>query len=139
MAFVRVFVNASRLLSELKFLGRHVKGKISATSLRNCSVTCGTGIRTRTIECRDGVGAISRDCDLAERPHTEQACKTNVACPTYGDGMSQPLMQPYPLSPMSEKLMDQPIPSESTRMTTEIYDLEYQDVGWSRHQMVTSG
>ncbi|KYN17323.1 hypothetical protein ALC57_10398, partial [Trachymyrmex cornetzi] len=79
-----------------------------------CSVTCGTGIRTRTIECKDGVGAISRDCDLAERPHTEQECKTNVACPTYGDGMSQPLVQPYPLSPMSEKLMDQPIPSEST-------------------------
>ncbi|XP_018366331.1 PREDICTED: A disintegrin and metalloproteinase with thrombospondin motifs 9-like [Trachymyrmex cornetzi] len=84
-----------------------------------CSVTCGTGIRTRTIECKDGVGAISRDCDLAERPHTEQECKTNVACPTYGDGMSQPLVQPYPLSPMSEKLMDQPIPSESTFIAEE--------------------
>lgn len=39
-------------------------------------------MRTRTIECRDGVGAISRDCDPAERPHTEQECKTNIACPT---------------------------------------------------------
>ncbi|XP_011264169.1 protein madd-4 isoform X2 [Camponotus floridanus] len=84
-----------------------------------CSVTCGTGIRTRTIECRDGVGAISRDCDPAERPHTEQECKTSVACPTYGDGMTQPLVQPYPLSPMSEKLMDQPIPSESTYVAEE--------------------
>ncbi|XP_036139996.1 protein madd-4 isoform X3 [Monomorium pharaonis] len=84
-----------------------------------CSVTCGTGIRTRTIECRDGVGAISRDCDPAERPHTEQECKTNVACPTYGDGMTQPLVQPYPLSPVSEKLMDQPIPSESTFIAEE--------------------
>ncbi|XP_020298368.1 ADAMTS-like protein 1 isoform X2 [Pseudomyrmex gracilis] len=79
-----------------------------------CSVTCGTGIRTRTIECRDGVGAISRDCDPAERPRTEQECKTNIACPIYGDSMTQPLVQPYPLSPMSEKLMDQPISSEST-------------------------
>ncbi|XP_072752952.1 ADAMTS-like protein 1 isoform X2 [Anoplolepis gracilipes] len=84
-----------------------------------CSVTCGTGIRTRTIECRDGVGAISRDCDPAERPHTEQECKTSVACSTYGDGMTQPLMQPYPLSPVSEKLMDQPIPSESTYIAEE--------------------
>ncbi|KAL0100797.1 hypothetical protein PUN28_019286 [Cardiocondyla obscurior] len=84
-----------------------------------CSVTCGTGIRTRTIECRDGVGAISRDCDPAERPHTEQECKTNVACPTYEDGMTQPLVQPYPLSPVSEKLMDQPIPSESTFIAEE--------------------
>ncbi|XP_029156420.1 protein madd-4 isoform X2 [Nylanderia fulva] len=84
-----------------------------------CSVTCGSGIRTRTIECRDGVGAISRDCDPAERPHTEQECKTSVACPTYGDGMTQPLVQPYPLSPVSEKLMDQPIPSESTFIAEE--------------------
>ncbi|XP_029672449.1 protein madd-4 isoform X3 [Formica exsecta] len=84
-----------------------------------CSVTCGTGIRTRTIECRDGVGAISRDCDPAERPHTEQECKTSVACPMYGDGMTQPLVQQYPLSPVSEKLMDQPVPSESTYIAEE--------------------
>ncbi|XP_014468093.1 PREDICTED: ADAMTS-like protein 3 isoform X2 [Dinoponera quadriceps] len=79
-----------------------------------CSVTCGTGVRTRTIECRDGVGAISGDCDPAERPHAEQECKTNVACPTYGDGMTLPLVQPYSLSQVSEKLTDQPVPSEST-------------------------
>ncbi|XP_011333048.1 protein madd-4 isoform X2 [Ooceraea biroi] len=84
-----------------------------------CSASCGTGIRTRTIECRDGVGAISGDCDPAERPHTKQECKTNVACPTYEDGMMQPLVQPYPLSPVSEKLMDQPIPSESTFIPEE--------------------
>ncbi|EFN62926.1 ADAMTS-like protein 3, partial [Camponotus floridanus] len=92
---------------------------LGARQRSTCSVTCGTGIRTRTIECRDGVGAISRDCDPAERPHTEQECKTSVACPTYGDGMTQPLVQPYPLSPMSEKLMDQPIPSESTYVAEE--------------------
>ncbi|XP_032685179.1 protein madd-4 isoform X3 [Odontomachus brunneus] len=84
-----------------------------------CSATCGTGVRTRTIECRDGVGAISRDCDPAERPHTEQECKTNVACPTYGDGMTLPLVQPYPLSQVSEKLTDQPVPSESTFIAEE--------------------
>ena len=31
-----------------------------------------------------------------------------------GEEMTQPLMQPYPPPPVSEKLIDQPIPSEST-------------------------
>ncbi|CAK9806200.1 Protein madd-4 [Anthophora quadrimaculata] len=79
-----------------------------------CSVTCDTGVRTRTIECRDAVGSISKDCDPAERPHAEQECKTNIPCPIYGEEMTQPLMQPYPPPPVSEKLIDQPIPSEST-------------------------
>ncbi|XP_078047657.1 ADAMTS-like no long nerve cord [Augochlora pura] len=84
-----------------------------------CSVTCGTGTKTRTVECRDAVGSISADCDPAERPHTEQECKTNIACPIYGDEMTQPLMQPYPPPPVSEKLIDQPIPSESTFIADE--------------------
>ncbi|XP_076631991.1 ADAMTS-like no long nerve cord isoform X2 [Colletes latitarsis] len=84
-----------------------------------CSVTCGTGIRTRTIECRDAVGSTSKDCDPAERPHTEQECKTNIICPIYSEEMTQPLMQPYPPPPVSEKLIDQPIPSESTFIADE--------------------
>ncbi|CAD6208910.1 GSCOCG00010724001-RA-CDS [Cotesia congregata] len=78
------------------------------------SSTCGTGVRTRTIECRDGNGKLSNDCDSAERPYDKQDCKTNIDCPLYSDEISQPLMQPYPPPPMPEKLIDQPIPSEAT-------------------------
>lgn len=66
----------------------HAKCALSFLFMQ-CSVTCGTGVRTRTIECRDGVGAISRDCDPAERPHIEQECKTNVACSTCNCVMSE--------------------------------------------------
>ncbi|XP_044591841.1 protein madd-4 isoform X1 [Cotesia glomerata] len=84
-----------------------------------CSATCGTGVRTRTIECRDGNGKLSNDCDSAERPYDKQDCKTNINCPLYSDEISQPLMQPYPPPPMPEKLIDQPIPSEATFIADE--------------------
>lgn len=118
------------------------------------------------------MGAISKDCDPSERPHSEQECKTNIPCPICkfyklhfrgpesnvipavleawrsiersefslarfqkhmdcidrgsrelnganslvadADEMTQPLMQPYPPPPISEKLIDQPIPSQFT-------------------------
>ncbi|XP_034935882.1 protein madd-4, partial [Chelonus insularis] len=84
-----------------------------------CSVTCGTGIRTRIIECRDGNGRLATDCDPAERPYDKQECKSNIKCPTYSEEISQPLMQPYPPPPMPQKLIDQPIPSESTFIADE--------------------
>ncbi|XP_053596923.1 protein madd-4 [Microplitis demolitor] len=84
-----------------------------------CSVTCGTGIRTRSIECRDGNGKLSNDCDSTERPYNKQDCKTNIDCPIYSDEISQPLMQPYPPPPIPEKLIEQPIPSEATFIADE--------------------
>ncbi|XP_043498775.1 protein madd-4 isoform X2 [Polistes fuscatus] len=84
-----------------------------------CSASCGTGFRRRSIECRDGNGLISTGCDPLERPRAEQECKTNVACSMYGEDLTQPLMQPYPPPPVPEKLIDQPIPSESTFIAEE--------------------
>ncbi|XP_043685807.1 protein madd-4 isoform X2 [Vespula pensylvanica] len=84
-----------------------------------CSASCGIGVRRRSIECRDGNGLISTGCDPLERPRSEQECKANVACSMYGEDLTQPLMQPYPPPPVPEKLIDQPIPSESTFIAEE--------------------
>ncbi|KAK0074102.1 hypothetical protein PV326_012735, partial [Microctonus aethiopoides] len=45
-----------------------------------CSVTCGSGLRTRVVECRDGNGRLSADCDTFERPQEKQECNTNNVC-----------------------------------------------------------
>ncbi|XP_015601072.1 protein madd-4 isoform X2 [Cephus cinctus] len=85
-----------------------------------CSVTCGTGVKTRTVECRDGTGRLSTDCDLGEHPRTEQECRTNNPCAVYDtDDFSLPLMHPYPAPPVPEKLIDQAVPSDSTFIVDE--------------------
>ncbi|XP_048513461.1 protein madd-4 isoform X2 [Athalia rosae] len=84
-----------------------------------CSTSCGTGIRTRLVTCKDGKGRLSKDCDVLEKPHNEQECRS-IVCPTPSiDELTQPLMQPYPPPPVPEKLIGQPIPSESTFIAEE--------------------
>ncbi|XP_063995693.1 protein madd-4 isoform X3 [Diachasmimorpha longicaudata] len=81
-----------------------------------CSATCGSGVRTRRIECRDGNGRLSNDCDPGERPREEQECKNSVDCSAYSGEMAQ---EPYAAPPLPEKLIDQPVPSESTFIADE--------------------
>ncbi|XP_058797259.1 protein madd-4 isoform X2 [Phymastichus coffea] len=86
-----------------------------------CSASCGTGVKTRNVECRDGNGQYSSDCDPSQRPRDEQDCKpaSNIDCPSYGEKMTHPLMQSYPPAPVPEKLIDQPVPSQSTFIPDE--------------------
>ncbi|XP_046490682.1 protein madd-4 isoform X2 [Neodiprion pinetum] len=84
-----------------------------------CSASCGSGIRTRFVSCKDGKGRVSKDCDIVEKPHNEQECRS-VVCPTPSiDEFMRPLRQPYPPPPVPAKLIGQPIPSESTFIAEE--------------------
>lgn len=45
-----------------------------------CSVSCGTGIQVRKIECVDGSGGLSTSCDIIAKPVTTQECSTGISC-----------------------------------------------------------
>uniref|UniRef100_A0ABD2X498 Uncharacterized protein n=1 Tax=Trichogramma kaykai TaxID=54128 RepID=A0ABD2X498_9HYME len=85
-----------------------------------CSTSCGKGVKTRSVECRDGKGRLSNECDRSQQPRTEIECKgTSSDCSSLDDPHAQPLMQQYPSVPVPEKLIDQPVPSQSTFIADE--------------------
>ncbi|KAJ8683333.1 hypothetical protein QAD02_019125, partial [Eretmocerus hayati] len=87
-----------------------------------CSSRCGKGLRTRSVECRDGNGRLSDDCNLQQRPRSEQECRASpgsIECSNYGDEMPQPMAQSYQMAPVPEKLIDQPVPSQATFIADE--------------------
>ncbi|XP_022258891.1 ADAMTS-like protein 1 isoform X2 [Limulus polyphemus] len=46
-----------------------------------CSVTCGHGVQTRNVVCRDHSGHVSKECDYRLMPATEQDCSSGISCP----------------------------------------------------------
>ncbi|XP_011497217.1 PREDICTED: ADAMTS-like protein 1 [Ceratosolen solmsi marchali] len=84
----------------------------------DCSVSCGLGSKRRTVECRHGNGQLSNDCNPLQMPQAEQECRTiNIDCSNYE--IKESLRQPYPPAPIPEKLIDQPVPSQSTFVADE--------------------
>lgn len=49
--------------------------------LPKCSVSCGSGIRVRGVECVNLDGAIDQNCDESKMPERMEACSTGIACP----------------------------------------------------------
>ncbi|KAF7274526.1 hypothetical protein GWI33_012822, partial [Rhynchophorus ferrugineus] len=99
------------------------------TKWSGCSVSCGEGVQTRGVECRNSNDQISNMCDDKTRPESTQMCSTGITCPFRVDtseeilpGLyhTQPLIQPYPPPPIPQRLVsEQIVPSESTFIADE--------------------
>ena len=50
----------------------------SAGLWSGCSVTCGTGVRHRTVSCRNNTGDLSEDC-LGDKPAETKACTSKCS------------------------------------------------------------
>lgn len=48
---------------------------------KQCSVSCGEGIQTRTIGCKDGSKPSSIPCDEFDKPASIQTCDSGIRCP----------------------------------------------------------
>jgi hypothetical protein len=51
-----------------------------------CSVSCGEGEQTRSVQCRDARNAPSALCDPVSKPTNAQLCRTGIPCPIYRTG-----------------------------------------------------
>ncbi|XP_026471091.1 ADAMTS-like protein 3 [Ctenocephalides felis] len=95
-----------------------------------CSVSCGSGIRVRGVECVNLDGAIDQNCDESKMPERMEACSTGIACPIQHhleldnekekDRSSsalyhtQPLIQLFPPAVAERLMAKQAAPSEAT-------------------------
>ncbi|KAL4608621.1 A disintegrin and metalloproteinase with thrombospondin motifs 15 [Arapaima gigas] len=64
--------------------GRPGHNKWAAASWDDCSVTCGSGLQKRLVQCLDPEGRTATDCDSALRPSTMRIC--GDPCPTWDIG-----------------------------------------------------
>jgi len=51
-----------------------------------CSVSCGEGEQTRTVQCKDARNAPSVLCEPLTKPPNGQLCRTGIPCPVYRSG-----------------------------------------------------
>ncbi|VEN64005.1 unnamed protein product, partial [Callosobruchus maculatus] len=94
------------------------------TKWSGCSVSCGEGVQSRTVECRDSRHQLSDLCPGSSKPTSTKPCSTGIHCPFSMEASeelllpglyhTQPLVQPYPPPPVPERLIgEQNVPTEA--------------------------
>lgn len=51
-----------------------------SNSLLQCSVSCGTGIQVRSVDCTDHHGTSNTQCEPSTKPAAAQPCTTGISC-----------------------------------------------------------
>lgn len=57
--------------------------------LLKCSVSCGTGIQVRKVDCVNTFGGFTTNCDDKTKPVATQQCSTGISCSTDEDEHSE--------------------------------------------------
>ncbi|XP_059474388.1 ADAMTS-like protein 3 isoform X4 [Neocloeon triangulifer] len=98
-----------------------------------CSVSCGEGIQTRRVLCRDARGDASAKCEPDRKPLNTQPCRTGIECPKdkseaeeelsedvhYLKEHSQHLIEHLPPLQPQRLIGEQIIPSQATFITED--------------------
>ncbi|XP_059474389.1 protein madd-4 isoform X5 [Neocloeon triangulifer] len=101
-----------------------------------CSVSCGEGIQTRRVLCRDARGDASAKCEPDRKPLNTQPCRTGIECPKdkseaeeelsedvhYLKEHSQHLIEHLPPLQPQRLIGEQIIPSQATKEELSVSD-----------------
>lgn len=81
LKFVRMLVRPRPRINphkEIVVLCRQLTFK--SNSLLQCSVSCGTGIQVRSVDCTDHHGTSNTQCEPSTKPAAAQPCTTGISC-----------------------------------------------------------
>ncbi|CAL1289206.1 unnamed protein product [Larinioides sclopetarius] len=85
-----------------------------------CSVTCGEGIQTRAVVCRDTKNQYSELCDTNEMPRPQKICEMPDPCPQPPRGDDATTSPPCIFTPSTEEEPSTPTTEEPTTATEPV-------------------
>lgn len=80
----RILEDSNKVEAKTQVTGKRPASHWVAGGWGSCTVTCGSGLQKRPVQCQNAEGRATADCDSAERPEPERAC--GDPCPAWNVG-----------------------------------------------------